>query len=76
METSQLSLTLATQVYLHLSSLSGPDTNINWSCLLCMYFLGYQVGRPVIGGVLGDATGTVLRAPISLWQGGNITSVK
>ncbi|KAK3514445.1 hypothetical protein QTP70_018257 [Hemibagrus guttatus] len=30
---------------------------------------GYQVGRPVIGGVLDDATGAVGRAPISLWQG-------
>ncbi|XP_060763396.1 tectonic-2 [Neoarius graeffei] len=30
---------------------------------------GYQVGRPVIGGVLDDATGAVGRAPINLWQG-------
>ncbi|KAF4074253.1 hypothetical protein AMELA_G00237490 [Ameiurus melas] len=30
---------------------------------------GYQVGRPVIGGVSDDATGAIGRAPISLWQG-------
>ncbi|XP_046697368.1 tectonic-2 isoform X2 [Silurus meridionalis] len=30
---------------------------------------GYQVGRPVIGGVLLNATGAIERAPISLWQG-------
>ncbi|XP_060739927.1 tectonic-2 isoform X1 [Tachysurus vachellii] len=30
---------------------------------------GYQVGRPVIGGVLDNATGTLVRAPVSLWQG-------
>ncbi|XP_017307001.1 tectonic-2 isoform X1 [Ictalurus punctatus] len=30
---------------------------------------GYQVGRPVIGGVSDDATGPVGRTPIRLWQG-------
>ncbi|XP_026786913.3 tectonic-2 isoform X1 [Pangasianodon hypophthalmus] len=30
---------------------------------------GYQVGRPVIGGLLDDSTGAIGRAPISLWQG-------
>ncbi|XP_053466255.1 tectonic-2 isoform X2 [Ictalurus furcatus] len=30
---------------------------------------GYQVGRPVIGGVSDDATGAVGRTPIRLWQG-------
>ncbi|XP_053337171.1 tectonic-2 isoform X1 [Clarias gariepinus] len=30
---------------------------------------GYQVGRPVIGGVLDDATGGIRRASFSLWQG-------
>lgn len=48
---------------------------INRSHLLLICFLGYQVGRPVIGGVLDDATGAVGRAPISLWQGGNIAMV-
>ncbi|XP_076845942.1 tectonic-2 isoform X2 [Brachyhypopomus gauderio] len=29
---------------------------------------GYQVGRPVIGGLLDSATGDIKRAPISLWR--------